>query len=87
MSFLGKKIYDYKLKKYSIKDEKALNTSRYNLLIFVDRLSFGDTAKNIVDIANGLIKRNVNVMILASSVRYRGQLDVGINVIVCNIVK
>ena len=87
MSFLGKKIYDYKLKKYSIKDEKALNTSRYNLLIFVDRLSFGDTAKNIVDIANGLIKRNVNVMILASSVRYRGQLDVGINVIVWNIVK
>ena len=86
MSILGEKKYNFKLKKYSIKDRKVLNTSRYNLLIFVDKLDFGDTARNIIDIANGLIKRNVNVIILASSIKYRQQLDAGIKVITSNIV-
>ena len=88
MSFLGKKFYDFNLKKFDdVKNDSALNTSRYNLLIFVDRLDFGDTARNLVDIANGLVKRNVNVTILASSVRYRRQLDADVNVITMNIVK
>ena len=87
MSILGEKKYNFKLKKYSIKDRKVLNTSRYNLLIFVDKLDFGDTAKNIIDIANGLIKRNVNVIILASSAKYHHLLDADIKVITSNIMK
>lgn len=87
MSFLRRKIYDSKLEKHSIKDCSAVNTSRYNLLIFADRIDFGDSAKNIIDIANGLVKRNVNVTILASSVMYRMQLDEDIDVIILNVVK
>ena len=87
MPFLEKKFNSFKLRTEDDKGNFILNTSRYNLLIFVDRLDFGDTAKNFIDIANGLVKRNVNVTILASSVRYRRQLDADVSVTTINIVK
>ena len=85
MPILGEKKYNFKLKKYSVDDGKALNASRYNLLIFIDKLDFGDTAKNIVDIANGLIKRNVDVIILASCIRGHQRLEADIKVMTLGI--
>ena len=85
MPIFRRKNYNFKLKKYSVDDGKALNASRYNLLIFIDKLDFGDTAKNIVDIANGLIKRNVDVIILASCIRGHQRLEADIKVMTLGI--
>ena len=86
MFIFGKKNYSFKLKKYGVKDRRALNTSRYNLLIFVDKLDVvGDMERHIIDIANGLIKRNVNVVILASSAKCRQYLESDVEVCTLNI--
>ena len=84
MPFWRKK-YNFKLKKGSIKDKRALNTSRYNVLIFIDNLD-SDMARNIIDITNGLIKRNVNVIILASSIKFRRKLAANVEVMILNVV-
>lgn len=55
--------------------------SRYNVLIMVDKLNFGDTALNIIDLANYLNEHNVGVVILTTEAKKRHLLNKNVKLI------
>ena len=55
--------------------------SRYNVLIMVDKLNFGDTALNIIDLANYLNEHNVGVVILTTEAKKRHLLNRNVKLI------
>ena len=55
--------------------------SRYNVLIMVDKLNFGDTALNIIDLANYLNEHNVGVVILTTEDKKKHLLNRNVKLI------
>ena len=57
-------------------------STRYNMLIAVDTLNFGDVARVIVDLANYLVKNNVGVTILTNEATMKNLLDANVNLVI-----
>lgn len=64
------------------KNKHISKSTRYNMLIAVDTLNFGDIARVIVDLANYLVKKNVGVTILTNEATMKNLLDVNVNLVI-----
>ena len=63
-------------------DKHISKSTRYNMLIAVDTLNFGDVARVIVDLANYLVKNNVGVTILTNEATMKNLLDANVNIVI-----
>ncbi len=71
-----------KEKNVNFKEKHISKSTRYNMLIAVDTLNFGDVARVIVDLANYLVKNNVGVTILTNEATMKNLLDANVNLVI-----
>ena len=64
------------------KNKQISKSTRYNMLIAVNTLNFGDIARVIVDLANYLVKNNVGVTILTNKATMKNLLDANVNLVI-----
>ena len=57
------------------------NNNLYSILIIADKLNFGDTTKNIIDLSNYLTANNVNVFLIVRDAKQQKLLDHKVNII------